>query len=161
MPRSLKTPDEMVPFRTLAQILAAKPGGAYSVSPTQTAREALVAMAERRVGFLVVLEGDKLVGVISERDYTRKLVPTGRSAQETLVGDLMTRDVVTVTLVHQFRDCVRLMDSHGVRHLPVVDGGRVVGVISVRDLLGEAVRHHDKVMREMERERMTAFNSAA
>jgi CBS domain-containing protein len=161
MPQPLKTPDEMVPFRSLTQILAAKRGGVYSVSPTQTARDALLAMAETRVGFLVVLDGGKLAGVLSERDYIRKLVPSGRTAQDTPVADLMTRDVVTVTLVQHFRDCVRLMNSHGIRHLPVVDGDRVVGVISVRDLLDEAVAHYDKVMREVERERMTVFNSAA
>ena len=99
--------------------------------------------------------------MISERDYTRKLIPSGRSAQDTRVGDLMTREVVTVTLAHHVRDCVNLMDRHGIRHLPVVDGNRVVGVISVRDLLREAVVHHDKVLQEMERERMTIFNSAA
>jgi len=74
MPRTLKTPDEMVPFRTLAQILAAKPGGVFSVSPAHTAREALGVMAEKRVGFLVVFEGEKFAGVLSERDYLRKLV---------------------------------------------------------------------------------------
>ena len=158
---SLKSPEDIVPFRTLAQILAAKPGGVHSVRPTDTAHAALVAMSEKRIGFLVVLEGEKLVGVLSERDYTRKLIPSGRSAQDARVSDLMTREVVTVTLAHHVRECVSLMDRHGIRHLPVVDGGRVVGVISVRDLLREAVVHHDKVVREMERERMTIFNSAA
>ena len=158
---SLKTPEETVPFRTLAQILADKSGGVHSVRPTDTAHAALLAMAEKRVGFLVVLEGDKLAGVISERDYTRKLIPSGRTAQEARVGDLMTREVVTVTLANHVRDCIDLMDRHGIRHLPVVDGPRVVGVISVRDMLREAVLHHDKVLREVERERLTIFNSAA
>jgi CBS domain-containing protein len=159
---SLKTPEEIVPFRSLAQILAAKPGGVHTVSPTDTAYAALLAMAEKKVGFLVVLDGGRLAGVLSERDYTRKLIPSGRTAQEARVGDLMTREVVSVTLTQAFRDCVGLMASHGVRHLPVVgDGGRVVGVISVRDLLQEAVAHHERVLREMERERMTVFNSAA
>ena len=129
--------------------------------PTDTAHAALLAMAEKRVGFLVVLEGDKLAGVISERDYTRKLIPSGRTAQDARVGDLMTREVVSVTLAHHFRDCVGLMDRHGIRHLPVVDGNRIMGVVSVRDLLREAVLHHDKVLREVERERLTIFNSAA
>jgi CBS-domain-containing membrane protein len=73
----------------------------------------------------------------------------------------MTREVVSVTLAHHFRDCVGLMDRHGIRHLPVVDGNRIMGVVSVRDLLREAVLHHDKVLREVERERLTIFNSAA
>jgi CBS domain-containing protein len=157
----LKTPEEVVPFRTLAQILADKPGGVYSVRPADTAYAALVAMADKRVGFLLVLDGARLVGVLSERDYTRKLIPSGRSAQDAQVSDLMTREVVSVTLAHPFRDCVNLMDRHGIRHLPVVDGDRVVGVISVRDLLREAVVQQEKVKREVERERLTIFNSAA
>jgi CBS domain-containing protein len=158
---SLKSPEEIVPFRSLSQILAAKLGGVFSVRPTDTAHAALVAMADHRVGFLAVLDGQRLAGVISERDYTRKLIPLGRSAQDTLVSELMTREVVTVTLAHHVRDCISLMDRHGIRHLPVVDGSRIMGVISVRDLLREAVVHHDKVLREMERERMTIFNSPA
>ena len=95
----MKAPDETVPFRTLLQILAAKPAGVFSVSPTDTARAALEVMAERRVGFLVVLEGGRLAGVISERDYTRKLVPSGRSAEQARVAELMTREVISVTPV--------------------------------------------------------------
>jgi CBS domain-containing protein len=158
---SLKTPEEIVPFRTLAQILRVKPSGVHSVRPSDSAHAALVAMAEKHVGFLVVLDGGKLAGVLSERDYTRKLIPSGRSAHDVRVSELMTREVVSVTLANQFRDCVSLMDRHGIRHLPVVDGDRVVGVISVRDLLREAVVQHERVMREVERERMTIFNSAA
>ena len=158
---SLKTPEDIVPFRTLPQILAAKPGGVYSVRPGDTAHAALMAMTEKRVGFLVVLEGEKLAGVISERDYTRKLIPSGRSVLEMRVSDLMTREVVVVTPAHHVRECVILRDRHGIRHLPVVDGNRIMGVISVRDLLREAVVHYDQVLREMERERMTTFNSAA
>jgi len=158
---SLKSPEDIVPFRTLTQILGAKPAGIYSVRPTDTAHAALLAMADKRVGFLLVFEGEKLVGVLSERDFTRKLIPSGRSAHDARVSDLMTREVITVTVAHHVRDCVSLMDRHGIRHLPVDDGHRIVGVISVRDLLREAVVHHDKLVREMERERMTIFNSAA
>ncbi len=158
---SLKTPDEIVPFRSLAQMLAARAGRVYGVGPTDSARAALVAMADNRVGFLLVLDGDRLVGVLSERDFLRKLVPSGRTAEQARVDELMTREVVTVTPSEHVRDCVRLMDRHGIRHLPVVDGSRVVGVISVRDLLREAVDHHEKVVREMQRERLTVFNPAA
>ena len=161
MARPLTTLDDIVPFRTLAQILAAKPAGVHSVSPADTAYAALRVMADQQVGFLVVFDGGRLAGVLSERDYTRKLIPSGRTAQDARVAELMTREVVSVTPAHHVRDCVKLMDRHGLRHLPVVDGGRVLGVISVRDLMREAVRHHEAVMREVERERMTIFNSAA
>jgi hypothetical protein len=156
---SLKTPEEIVPFRTLAQILAAKPGGVHSVRATDTAYAALVAMSEKHVGFLVVLESEKLAGVISERDYTRKLIPSGRTAQEARVGDLMTREVVTVTLAHH----VQTAWPHGPSwHSPSSrrrrqpNRGRHLGARSA----AQAVVHYDKI-EEMERERMTIFNSAA
>jgi CBS domain-containing protein len=89
------------------------------------------------------------------------VVLAGRTAKDTLVSDIMTREVVTVTLADRFADCLKLMDRHGIRHLPVVDGSRVVGVVSVRDLMREAVAHHEKVIRDLELERMTIFNSPA
>jgi len=159
MDRSLKTPEELLPYRTLKQILAARPGGVHAASPADTALSALRSMAEKYIGFLVVLEGEKLVGVISERDFGRKVVLAGRTVKDTLVSEIMTREVVTVTFADRFADCLKLMDRHGIRHLPVVDGSRVVGVVSVRDLMREAVAHHEKVIRDLELERMTIFNS--
>src|SRR4051812_37446107 len=95
---SLRTPEEIVPFRSLAQILATRRGAVVSVRPTDTAHAALQAMADHGVGFLLVLEGEKVAGVLSERDYIRKLMPSGRTAHEAQVADLMTREVVTVSL---------------------------------------------------------------
>ena len=161
MDHPLKSPEELLPYRTIKQILAARPGGVHAASPADTALSALKSMAEKYIGFLVVLEGEKLVGVLSERDYGRKVVLAGRTTEDTLVGDIMTREVVTVTPADRFGDCLQRMDRHGIRHLPVVEGGRVVGVVSVRDLMREAVAHHEKVIMKLELERMTIFNSAA
>jgi len=153
--------DESLPYRSVKQLLSGRPVAVYSAAPADTALAALKSMAEHRTGFLVVLQGEQLVGVISERDYSRKMVMTGRTAQDTLVSDIMTREVVTATPAHRFGEVIQLMNTHGIRHLPVVEGGRVVAVLSVRDLLREAVAHHEKVIRAMEMERMTIFNSAA
>jgi CBS domain-containing protein len=118
-------------------------------------------MAEKNIGFLVVLDKGAIVGVLSERDCVRRVVLTGKSPEATLVADIMVRDVVTTNLEGTFVDCLRLMHAHGIRHLPVLDKDKVVAVISVRDLLREAVEHHAKVISELERERMTMLTSTA
>ncbi len=159
MDNPLKSPEELLPYRTLKQILETRGGDVHAVSPGDTVLAALQLMAEKHVGFLVVLDGDKLVGVISERDYARKVVLAGRSSNDTLVREVMSRDVVTVAPANRFGDCIRLMDQKGIRHLPVIDGGRVTGVLSVRDLLAEAVMHHEKVIMELERERLSMLQS--
>ena len=102
-----------------------------------------------------------MVGVLSERDCARRLVLAGKPAQTTPVADIMVREVVSVGLTHTFGDCLRLMHQHGIRHLPVTDTGSVVAVVSIRDLMGEAVAHHAKIISELERERLTIFTSTA
>jgi CBS domain-containing protein len=116
-------------------------------------------MAERNIGFVVVLDKDTLVGVLSERDCARRVLLAGKPADSTSVGDVMVREVVTVDLAQTFADCLRLMHQHGFRHLPVKAGGKVVAVLSVRDLMSEAVEHHAKVISLLERERLTIFIS--
>ena len=155
----LKNPEELLPYHTLTQILALKSGVVHASGTADTVLSALQCMAEMHIGFLVVLEGEKLVGVFSERDYARKVVLAGRASHNTLVGEVMTREVITVTPADRFGDCMRLMNQHGIRHLPVVEGGKVLGVISMRDLLGEAVAHHEKVIMDLELERLTMLNS--
>ncbi|MBK7955262.1 MAG: CBS domain-containing protein [Candidatus Accumulibacter sp.] len=118
-------------------------------------------MAEKHIGFLVVVDDGKLLGVLSERDYARKVVLAGRASHDTLVRDVMTRDVISVSPGDRCADCMRLMDQHGIRHLPVVDSGRVVGVISIRDLLAEVVTHHERVIMELETERLMMLQSTA
>ena len=99
--------------------------------------------------------------MLSERDCARRLVLAGKPAQTTPVAELMVRDVVSVDLTHTFADCLRLMHQHRIRHLPVVDQGRVIAVVSIRDLLAEAVAHHARIIAELERERLTIFTSTA
>jgi CBS domain-containing protein len=118
-------------------------------------------MADKDIGFLVVLDRGALVGVLSERDCARRAVLAKKSLETTLVEEIMVCNVVTVELAHTFADCLRLMHQHGIRHLPVVDKDKVVAVVSIRDLLSEAVTHHAKIIGELERERLTIFTSTA
>jgi CBS domain-containing protein len=118
-------------------------------------------MIDKDIGFLVVLEADALVGVLSERDCARRVLAVGKPPNSTPVADVMVRDIVTIELAQTFAESMRLMHTHHVRHLPVVRGGKVIAVVSVRDLMGETVEHHRKVIDELERERMTMLTSTA
>jgi len=159
MDHPLRRPEEILAYRSLKQIL--KPKTLLTVGPADSVLSAARIMAEKNIGFLVVLDKGAIVGVLSERDCVRRVVLTGKSPEATLVADIMVRDVVTTNLEGTFVDCLRLMHAHGIRHLPVLDKDKVVAVISVRDLLREAVEHHAKVISELERERMTMLTSTA
>ncbi|MCZ6642616.1 MAG: CBS domain-containing protein [Gammaproteobacteria bacterium] len=111
----------------------------WSVVPTDTVFSAIATMAEREVGALIVMQHDKLVGIVSERDYTRKVILRDRSSKDTHVSEIMTYDVIKVTPHDQIADCVKLMKDHHIRHLPVLDAGRVVGMLSLRDLFSEII----------------------
>ena len=107
----------------------------WSISPTVTVFEAIKTMAENNVGALPVVENDRLVGMISERDYTRKVMLKGRSSKDTPVGDIMTRDVVTVSPDQSVSECMSIITENRVRHLPVLDGTQLIGIISIGDLV--------------------------
>jgi signal-transduction protein with cAMP-binding, CBS, and nucleotidyltransferase domain len=161
MDHPLRRPEEILAYRSLKQILAAKPAALWTVGPGDNVRTAVQLMAEKNIGFLVVIERGTIVGVLSERDCARRLVLAGKSPEATSVADIMTQDVIKADLTHAFADCLKLMHTHGIRHLPVVDNGTAIGVISIRDLLREAVEHHAKVIGDLERERMTMLTSTA
>ena len=161
MPRPLLKLDELFPYWPLAHMLARRRQAVHAVAPGDPVQAALRLMAEHDIGLVLVLEGGRLVGVLSERDLARRAgASDGGALGELRVADLMTRDVATVGPEALFGECIALMEQRGARHLPVVEGGRVVGVLSVRDLLREALAHHQRVMDEMERERLTAFQSS-
>ena len=161
MDHPLRRPEEILAYRSLKQILAAKSQALWTVGPGDNVLTAVRLMAEKNIGFLVVMERGAIVGVLSERDCVRRLVLAGKSAEATPVADIMVRDVIKVDLAHTFADCLTLMHTHRIRHLPVVDNGTAIDVISVRDLLSEAVTHHAKVISELERERMMMLTSTA
>jgi CBS domain-containing protein len=161
MDRPIRQPEEILAYRSLQAILGAKPRALWTVSPADSVLAALQIMADKQIGFLVVLERDRLVGVVSERDCALRVVLAKKPPETTPVADIMVRNVITADLAHTFADCLRLMHRHGIRHLPVVDKGKAVAVVSIRDLLGEAVAHHARIIAELERERLTIFTSTA
>lgn len=120
-------------------ILESKGSKIWSVTPDASVYEALVLLAERDVGALPVLSGGKLAGIFSERDYARKVALLGRSSKEMRVSEIMTADVITVTPDHTIDECMRLVTERHVRHLPVVEGDRLVGIISIGDLVNAII----------------------
>jgi signal-transduction protein with cAMP-binding, CBS, and nucleotidyltransferase domain len=161
MDLTLRRPEEILAYRPLRQLLGREPWALWAVSSADSVLAALRIMADKNIGFLVVLKQGAIAGVLSERDCVRRVVLANKSPEITPVVDVMTRDVVTVDIDHAFADCLRLMHQHRVRHLPVVTNKKVIAVVSVRDLLSEAVKHHEKIITELERERLTIFTSTA
>ena len=120
---------------TVRDILQNKGGEVWTTAPQHTVYEALRLMGEKNIGALVVVEGEEVIGVISERDYSRKVVLEGRTSRATTVGDILARPAITVQSVDGIEKCMQLMTSHRIRHLPVVDAGHLAGLISIGDLV--------------------------
>ena len=122
-------------MKTVANILDAKGSETFEVDPGASVYEALNILADKNVGALVVTDGGTLVGIISERDYDRKVVLVERRSRDTLVSEIMSSDVMTVDPTSSVDDCMELMTERHIRHLPVLEGGRLVGVISIGDVV--------------------------
>ena len=122
-------------MRTVRSLLQAKGYAVWTIAPDASVYEALRVMADKNVGALLVLEGGELVGVISERDYARKVVLRGRSSVDTPIRDIMTADVISVRPDQTVEECMALMTDYHIRHLPVVADGRLMGVISIGDVV--------------------------
>ncbi len=121
----------------------------YQVSPLVTVFEALQRLADYGVGAMVVIDQGRLVGVVSERDYTRKVALQGRNSKEITVADIMTRDVVTVAPKTGTDSCMALMSQKKIRHLPVVDGSKVLGMISMRDIMDDIIADHEQTISQL------------
>ncbi len=135
---------------TVAHLLAAKGKDVWSVGPDTTVYEALEVMADKGVGALVVLEGDALVGIISERDYARKVILLERVSKETPVRDIMTAEVHTVVPTTTVADCMSIMTARRFRHLPVLDQDRVTGVISIGDVVKAVIEDQRFLIEQLE-----------
>ena len=137
---------------SVRDILRDKAAGMFSTSPDATVYEALKLMSENNVGALVVLNNtNDMVGIISERDYARKMALKGKHSQDTLVADIMTANVITVTPDQNLEACMELINSHRVRHLPVVEDARVVGMISIGDIVKGIITHKESVIEQLEK----------
>lgn len=120
---------------TVRDILQSKGAQVWSTNPESTVYEAIGLMGEKNIGALVVIEGNEVIGVLSERDYSRKVVLQGRTSRDTVVGDILSRPVVTIRSKDTIERCMQLMTDHRIRHLPVLDEDRLSGLISMGDLV--------------------------
>lgn len=134
----------------ITSVLVHKSSALWSVAPEATVFEAIKLMAEKNIGALLVMSGDKLVGLISERDYTRKVALHGKTSKETRVREIVPSRVFTVTPDDSVEECMRLMTENRVRHLPVVEGANVVGIISIGDLVNWIISTQNAHIEQME-----------
>jgi CBS domain-containing protein len=135
---------------TVRQLLESKDRALYSVAPEAPVLEAIRLMAEHHVGALLVMQGDALSGIVSERDYARKVILRGRSSADTPVRDIMSSPVITVTPADAVTRCMELMTERRVRHLPVTDGARVIGMISIGDLVKAVIAEQKSHIEQLE-----------
>ena len=136
---------------TVRDMIRKKGGEVYGIPPEATVYEALKAMADYNTGALLVMNGDDMVGILSERDCVRKVDLAGRHVQETKVNEIMTSDVITVNCDQPLEDCMSLMMEKGIRHLPVYDSNTLMGLVSVRDVLKEMIEQQQVMLSQLER----------
>lgn len=137
-------------MKTVKQLLQAKGREIHSIGPDARVFDALKLMAEKDVGALVVLEGAKLVGIISERDYARKVILHGRSSQDIAVREIMTGKVITIHPAQTVEECMALMTGKRIRHLPVIEGDQLIGVLSIGDLVKEVIAEQEQTIKQLE-----------
>ncbi len=134
----------------VSKLIANRQDTVWHARPEDSVFDALKLLAEHEVGALVVLDGGRLVGIVSERDYTRKVALQGRNSKDTTVAEIMTRQVLTVTPQTGTRACMNLMSAKKIRHLPVVSGDTVLGMISIRDILDDIIADHELTIAQLE-----------
>jgi IMP dehydrogenase len=138
-------------MKTVAELLRAKPTRTLvKVSPELSVLEAIKVLASENIGAAVVMSGERLAGIFSERDYTRKVILKGRSSDTTRVEEIMTSNVVVVSPRTKARECMSLMTEKNIRHLPVVDDGRVIGMVSIRDIVSDIIADQDFTIEQLE-----------
>ena len=134
----------------IGSLLGNKTGQVWSLAPTASVYDAIAMMAEKQVGALPVLDGATLVGIVSERDYARKVILKGKSSKDTPVTEIMSSPVITVTPSHTVEQCMRLVTEKRIRHLPVVEGGRIVGIVSIGDLVNWTITAQQEAISHLE-----------
>jgi len=137
-------------MKIIKHLLDAKGHDVESIAPDGSVLDAIMQMAEKGIGALLVLDGGSLVGVVTERDYARKVILKGRSSQDTPVSDIMTVDVLTVTSDDTVKSCMNVMTDRRIRHLPVVDDGDINGMISIGDLVKAIIADQQEEIEQLE-----------
>jgi len=152
---ALTSMEQLLPFPTAGELIARKHGPVLSVPPATTVLAALQLMADKHVGFLPVIENGALAGVVSERDCARRVVLRQLAAANTAVREIMTTQVHSVPPQSKITECIMLMHDKDIRHLPVMRASEVIGVLSVRDLMGALIERHERLLRRFNEERLT------
>ncbi len=138
-------------MKTVSEVLRAKPDQTvWTITPSASVLEAVKLMAERNLGALVVTEGGNVLGIVTERDYARKIILLGRSSKDTPVQDIMTAPVIAVRPDQTNEECMELMTEKRLRHLPVVDGARLVGLVSIGDLVKDIISEQKQTIEHLE-----------
>lgn len=137
-------------MKLIKNLLDAKGRDVASVAPDRSVLDAIMIMAEKGIGALMVMDGGKLAGIVTERDYARKVILKGRSSKETQVSEIMTADVSTATSDDTVKNCMNVMTDQRIRHLPVIDGGEVSGIISIGDLVKAIIADQAQEIEQLE-----------
>jgi CBS domain-containing protein len=134
---------------TVASVLLHKGSDVWSIGPDASVYDAIALMAGKGVGGLLVMDVGRLVGILSERDYARKVILQGRSSKDTRVADIMTMPVISVTPAHTVHQCMEIVTANRIRHLPVVEAGKVVGIVTIGDLVRKIVATHEETIHHL------------
>ena len=137
-------------MKTISQFLDQSKGPIHSVGPGATVRQALEIMAQHNIGALLVLDGQSLAGIFSERDYARKVALKGKSSSDALVQDIMTTKVITIDTRHTIDQCMQIMTDNHIRHLPIVNGHIVLGLISIGDVVHEMIAYQKSMIEQLQ-----------
>jgi len=138
-------------MNNVAEILKLKGNEVFTISPNITVFDALKILAEKNIGALVVTKNEKVVGIFSERDYARKIILKGKSSIVTTVNELMTKDVLYVSQTDSIDECMSLMSENHIRHLPVIEEGKLIAIISIGDVVKHIIKHQKFQIRELEK----------
>ena len=137
-------------MNTVKTLLKEKGGNTWSIAPDATVYQALEKMLEKDIGCLLVLEEEKLVGIFTERDYARKLILKGRFSKDTVVADLMTKNVLYVGPENTIQDCMMLMTNKRLRHIPVLEDGQLIGIVTIGDVVKQIISEQEHTIHQLE-----------